>query len=88
VVPFELLVDEPFCQLVRQQLLARELERATAEALRRWERSGAAWRVAARSSFALTVVRLTSDGGQEVQRLTPVDPGLLAFVGDRITNAP
>ncbi|QZY29697.1 hypothetical protein K6T13_03110 [Nocardioides coralli] len=35
VLPFELLLDEPFYQLVRQQLLAHELERAGAEGAQR-----------------------------------------------------
>ena len=58
------------------------------EVLCRWERSGAVWRVAARSPSALTLALMTCDGAQEVQRLTSADPDLFAFVGDRVTNAP
>ncbi|MFB1296568.1 hypothetical protein ACAG24_013700 [Mycobacterium sp. pW049] len=51
--------------------------------LRRWEESGALWRVLGRTATAVTVTLLTCDGGEEVGRFTSEDPRLLAFVGDR-----
>ncbi len=51
--------------------------------LRRWEDSGAAWRVIARSPDAVVVALLTCDAGEEVDRLHSADPALRAYVGDR-----
>ena len=50
--------------------------------LRRWEDSGAVWRVLARDADGLTITLLTCDGGEEVGRVRSGDPDLLAFVGD------
>ena len=51
--------------------------------LTRWERSGAVWRVLARSRAGVTVGLLSCDGGEEMGRLTSSDPALLALVDDR-----
>ncbi|BBY78394.1 hypothetical protein MPRF_52930 [Mycolicibacterium parafortuitum] len=54
--------------------------------LRRWEDSGAVWRVVGRTATTLTVALVTCDGGEEVGRFTSNDPTLLAFVGERASN--
>ena len=51
--------------------------------LRRWESSGALWRVLSRHDDALEVGLFTCDGGEEMDRLTSEDPALLRFVDDR-----
>lgn len=51
--------------------------------LRRWQDSGALWRVVARGEGRVTVGLFTCDGGEEVQRLTTVDPEVLAFLCGR-----
>jgi hypothetical protein len=53
------------------------------EVLRRWEGSGAIWRVLSRAPDRLEIVLLTCTGDEEMGRLTSSDPDLLAFVGDR-----
>jgi hypothetical protein len=49
----------------------------------RWEDSGAHWQVIARTSGSITIALLRCDGGEEVERFTSNDPGLLEFVGAR-----
>jgi hypothetical protein len=56
------------------------------EVLRRWEGSGGAWRVVARSGTRLDVALLSCDAGEEMDRLSSTDPALLDFVGDRSRN--
>jgi hypothetical protein len=51
--------------------------------LRRWQDSGALWRVLARDEHRVTVGLFTCDGGEEMDRLTSEDPALLRFVDDR-----
>lgn len=53
------------------------------EALVRWERSGAHWRVVGRGAGRLTIGLFTCDGGEEMGRFTSSDDALLAYVGDR-----
>ncbi len=53
------------------------------ERLRRWEESGAVWRVLFGPSPQLTVAFLRCDGGEEVDRLVSDHPDLLAFVAAR-----
>ena len=51
--------------------------------LRRWERSGAVWRVLGRSGTTLTVGLFSCDAGEEMGRVTSTSPELREFVGDR-----
>ena len=51
--------------------------------LRRWEESGATWRVVARPGSELVIALLTCDAGEEVDRMHSADPSLLAYVGGR-----
>ena len=51
--------------------------------LRRWQDSGALWRVLWRDEHRVTVGLFTCDGGEEVHRLTSEDPALLRFVAGR-----
>jgi hypothetical protein len=51
--------------------------------LRRWEESGAPWRVVARASGGVVVALLTCDLGEEVDRFHSADPALLAYIGPR-----
>jgi hypothetical protein len=55
--------------------------------VRRWEDSGAVWRVLARGSHEVTVVLVTCDGGEEVARITSEDPELVAYLSGRGSNA-
>ncbi|MCV7191303.1 hypothetical protein [Mycolicibacterium brumae] len=52
------------------------------EVLRRWEDSGAYWRVATRWQDTVTIALLRCDG-EEVDHFTSSDPRLLAFLGER-----
>ena len=56
-------------------------ETADLETLRRWEASGAIWRIAERRPGLVEVALLTCDGGEVVGRLRTRDPGALAYVG-------
>ncbi len=51
--------------------------------LRRWEESGAAWRVVVRTPRDVEIALLTCDAGEEVDRLRTADPAVLAYVGTR-----
>ena len=55
--------------------------------LRRWEDSGAHWRVLSRGRDSVTIGLLRCDGGEEVDRFTSTDPRLVAFIGDRIASS-
>lgn len=54
--------------------------------LRRWQESGAIWRVVDRRAAWLEISLITCDGGEEMQRLRSADPDLLAFVGARSSS--
>lgn len=54
--------------------------------LRRWEESGGVWRVLARGQRGVTVSLCQCTAGEEVDRLTSSDPGLLAFLGERTAS--
>ncbi|MFI5502244.1 hypothetical protein ACIA5E_24540 [Nocardia asteroides] len=56
------------------------------ETLRRWQDSGAIWRVLARRADAVTVGLFECTGGQEVDRFTSTDPAVLRFIGERSTS--
>jgi hypothetical protein len=51
--------------------------------LRRWEESGAGWRVAARTKRSVTITLVRCDGGEEVDRFTSDDAKVLEFVAAR-----
>ena len=61
---------------------------APVQILRRWQESGAIWRVVARSTAWLEISLLTCDGSEEMQRLRSADPDLIAFVGVRSSSEP
>ena len=52
-------------------------------ALQRWEDAGAHWAVIDRHADEVTIGLYRCDGGEEVDRITSADPGLLAYVSDR-----
>lgn len=54
--------------------------------LRRWEAAGANWRVASRAEGTLRIELVTCTGDEVVEVLASADPGLLEFVGERISN--
>jgi hypothetical protein len=56
-------------------------ETSDLETLRRWEASGAVWRIADRRPGSVEIALLTCDGGEEVGRLLSSDPALLDYVG-------
>ncbi len=58
-------------------------ESAEVAALRRWEESGAVWRVVARTDDAVTVALCRCDGGEEVDRLTSGNPELFDYLAGR-----
>lgn len=56
------------------------------DALRRWEESGAVWRVLSREGARITVGLWTCTGDELVDRVTSNDPALARFVADRPSN--
>ncbi|MCZ4653001.1 hypothetical protein O4157_16430 [Gordonia amicalis] len=58
----------------------------TLDDLRRWEDSGAGWRVVRRGPEDVTVSLLRCDGGEEVDRFVSADPEILAHLGDRVSS--
>lgn len=54
--------------------------------LQRWEDSGGHWQVIARTRDGLTIALLRCDGGEEADRFTSLDPGLLEYVGERTSS--
>jgi len=48
--------------------------------LRRWEESGATWRVLVRTPDSVEIALLTCDAGEEVDRLRSADPAVLDHV--------
>jgi hypothetical protein len=48
--------------------------------LRRWEESGATWRVLVRTPESVEIALLTCDAGEEVDRLRSDDPAVLRHV--------
>lgn len=54
--------------------------------LRRWEDSGATWRVVSRAGPELRIALVTCTGEEEMDRLISADPALAAFVGDRSSS--
>jgi hypothetical protein len=58
------------------------------EVLRRWERSGALWRVLSRGPTHVTVGLLSCDGGEQMGQLSSSSSDLLEFIGDRESSEP
>lgn len=54
--------------------------------LTRWSDSGAVWRVVYRTSDRAVVALFSCDGGEEMQRMSTVDPAVLRWIGDRTDN--
>jgi len=50
------------------------------ETLRRWEAFGGVWRVAYRDGSLVTLSLCRCDGGEEVERVSFEDPGLVAWI--------
>ncbi|GAA1799695.1 hypothetical protein HC028_16530 [Planosporangium flavigriseum] len=59
---------------------------APVEIVRRWQESGAVWRVVSRTPSGVSIALLTCDGGEEVHRLVSSDPDLIAFIGARSSS--
>ena len=63
-----------------------------AAALRRWEASGAVWRVVGRATrpggAAVTIALLTCDGGEQVGELRCSEDAVRDVLAGRDTNAP
>ena len=53
------------------------------ERLRRWEESGATWRVLARTPELVEIALLSCDAGEEMDRLRTADPAVLDHVDAR-----
>lgn len=54
--------------------------------LRRWEDSGAMWRVVRRPAGSVTVALCRCDGGEEVGRITSTEPAVLRYIGERASS--
>jgi hypothetical protein len=54
--------------------------------LRRWESTGAVWRVLSRGATSATISLCRCDGGEEQQRIISAEPALLAFLGERTSS--
>lgn len=76
-------VDTPLQDAEPKSAARASAPSAAVETLRRWEESGAIWRVVASTTSCLTISLLTCDGGEEVDRLVSGDPELAAYVGNR-----
>lgn len=51
--------------------------------LRRWERSGAVWRVLGAARDGVTVGLFSCDGGEEMGRIVTADPTVRAYLDAR-----
>ena len=56
------------------------------EVLRRWEESGAVWRVLSEGAGHVTVGLLTCDGGEEVARLSCQREVVAPFLAGRVAS--
>ena len=54
--------------------------------LQRWADAGAVWRVVDRRRCRVTVALYQCDGGEEVDRITSTDPGLLRYLAGRTSS--
>jgi len=57
------------------------------ETLRRWERSGAMWRVVRQTDGMVEIALVTCTGAEQVDRLVSRDPALLAYVATKRVQA-
>ena len=71
---------------MRNETAGEEADRDLVAVLRRWEDSGAIWRVLARGPSRVTVALCQCDGGQEIERFTSGDPRVLAFLAGRTSS--
>jgi hypothetical protein len=55
-------------------------------ALKRWEASGAVWRVAAQKAGGVSISLCRCDGGEEVGRFSSGDPELIAYLAGRLSS--
>ncbi|MEU8229002.1 hypothetical protein AB0C12_05265 [Actinoplanes sp. NPDC048967] len=53
------------------------------ERLRRWEESGATWRVLVRTPESVEIALLSCDAGEEMDRMRTADPAVLDHVDAR-----
>jgi hypothetical protein len=58
-----------------------------AAALRRWEASGAVWRVVGRHGATVTIALLSCDGGEQVGELRCAEDAVRDVLGGRDSNA-
>ena len=58
-------------------------EQDPVDTLRRWERSGAVWRVLGRSRVEVTIGLFSCDGGEEMARIVSADPRVRGYVATR-----
>jgi len=58
------------------------------DVLRRWESSGAIWRVVQRGPTSVEIALMTCSGGEEADRLASDDPELLHYVAGRWSSEP
>lgn len=58
----------------------------TLDDLRRWEDSGAGWRVVHSGPERIAVSLVRCDGGEEVDRFVTDDPEILAHIGGRVSS--
>ncbi len=56
-------------------------------ALRRWEESGAVWRVEQRACGTVTIALMTCDGGEQVGQVRCTEDAVEDFLAGRLTNA-
>jgi hypothetical protein len=54
--------------------------------LKRWQDSGAVWRVMSLATDTVTISLCRCDGGEEVDRLTSDDPDLLRWLDGRTSS--
>ncbi|MDQ2797495.1 MAG: hypothetical protein M3Y06_10085 [Actinomycetota bacterium] len=57
------------------------------DVLERWEQFGGTWQVLNRVGARVTISLRRCDGGEEQQRLTCVDPAVLAWLDGRTDSA-
>lgn len=56
------------------------------ELLQRWQQFGGTWHVTSQAAGSITISLCRCDGGEEVQRLTSINPALLAWLAGRTSS--